>query len=103
MPIPMDPPEISWENTLGSPNGVPFDGETKELVGDCMGVPIPPPVNILTVIKKSDGFPVPFPIKTVQSSALRARGISEDILEVISCFLSIILCHFVNIVPLNIQ
>ncbi|XP_011315507.1 uncharacterized protein [Fopius arisanus] len=81
VPIPMEPPQISWENTLGSPNGVPFDDETKELVGDCMGVPVPPPVNILTIIKKSDGFPIQFPIKTVQCAALRARGISEDILE----------------------
>ncbi|XP_044577113.1 uncharacterized protein LOC123260183 isoform X4 [Cotesia glomerata] len=81
IPVIMEPPEISWENTLGSPNGVPFDDDTKQLVKDCMHVCTPPPVTLTTLIKRSEIFPIQFPIKTVRCSFLKERSIKTDILE----------------------
>ena len=77
-----EPPEISWENTLGAPNGVPFDDETKALLRDCLGVSMPPPTTLAELLKRSDAFPIPFPINTPRCSALKSRGIGTDILEV---------------------
>lgn len=78
----MEPPEISWENTLGSPNGVPLDENTKELVKDCMNVCMPRPITISALMKRSEIFPIKFPINTVRCTALQERGISGDVLEV---------------------
>ncbi|XP_025074092.1 uncharacterized protein LOC105427283 [Pogonomyrmex barbatus] len=77
-----DPPEISWENTLGSPNGVPFDDDTKELLKKCLDVSVPPPTSIAELIRRSNAFPVKFPINTMRCTALKDRGISADIIEV---------------------
>jgi len=77
-----EPPEISWENTLGSPNGVPFDDDTKELLKRCLDVTIPPPTNVAELIKRSDAFPVKFPISTMRCAALRDRGIEVEAIEV---------------------
>ncbi|XP_076235327.1 ADP-ribosylarginine hydrolase CG2909 isoform X2 [Calliopsis andreniformis] len=74
-------PEISWENTLGSPNGVPFDDETKELLKKCLDVSAPAPTTLAQIIKRSEAFPIKFPINTVRCSALRDRGVSTEILE----------------------
>jgi hypothetical protein len=77
-----EPPEISWENTLGSPNGVPFDDDTKELLKSCLDVTVPPPTNVAELIKRSDAFPVKFPISTMRCAALRDRGIDMEAIEV---------------------
>ncbi|KAI4479299.1 hypothetical protein M0804_011084 [Polistes exclamans] len=76
-----EPPEISWENTLGAPNGVPFDEDTKELLKNCLDVSIPPQTTITEIIKRSSTFPINFPINTVRCSALRDKGVSADVLE----------------------
>lgn len=76
-----EPPEISWENTLGAPNGVPFDDDTKELLRKCLDVTPPAPANLSQIIKRSEAFPINFPINTIRCSALRDRGITTDILE----------------------
>lgn len=78
----MEAPEISWENTLGAPNGIPFDDDTKELVKSCMNLPMPPPTTLSIIIKKSDVFPIKFPVDTVKCHSLKERGIAIDILEV---------------------
>ncbi|XP_012272314.1 uncharacterized protein LOC105695377 [Orussus abietinus] len=75
-------PEISWENTLGAPSGVPLDEDTKELLKTCMDVSVPPPTTLTELIKRSEIFPISFPINTVRCAALRDRGIHHDILEV---------------------
>lgn len=77
-----EPPEISWENALGSPNGVPFDDDTKELLKKCLDVSVPPPTNLAELIKRSDTFPVKFPIGTMRCAALRDRGINAETIEV---------------------
>lgn len=77
-----DPPEISWENTLGSPHGVPFDDDTKELLKKCLDVSVPPPTSVAELIRRSNAFPLKFPINTVKCSALKDRGISGDTIEV---------------------
>lgn len=77
-----DPPEISWENTLGSPHGVPFDDDTKELLKKCLDVSVPPPTSVSELIKRSDAFPVKFPISTMRCASLRDRGISAEAIEV---------------------
>ncbi|XP_015433245.1 PREDICTED: uncharacterized protein LOC107189267 isoform X2 [Dufourea novaeangliae] len=74
-------PEISWENTLGAPNGVPFDDDTKELLRTCLDVSAPSPTTLAQIIKRSEVFPINFPINTTRCSALRDRGISTEILE----------------------
>ncbi|XP_031831497.1 ADP-ribosylarginine hydrolase CG2909 isoform X1 [Nomia melanderi] len=74
-------PEISWENTLGAPNGVPFDEDTKELLRKCLEVSAPTPTTLAQIIKRSEAFPINFPIKTTRCSTLRDRGIATDILE----------------------
>ncbi|XP_054010549.1 uncharacterized protein LOC128893551 isoform X1 [Hylaeus anthracinus] len=76
-----EPPEISWENTLGAPNGVPFDEDTKELLRKCLDVAAPSPTTLAQIIKRSEAFPIRFPINTPRCSALRDRGVSTDILE----------------------
>ncbi|XP_034177844.1 ADP-ribosylarginine hydrolase CG3568 isoform X1 [Osmia lignaria lignaria] len=76
-----EPPEISWENTLGAPNGVPFDDDTKELLRKCIDVSTPTPTTLPQIIKRSEAFPIKFPVNTIRCSALRDRGISTDILE----------------------
>ncbi|XP_011703692.1 PREDICTED: uncharacterized protein LOC105459404 isoform X1 [Wasmannia auropunctata] len=76
-----DPPEISWENTLGSPNGVPFDDDTKELLRKCLDVSVPPPTNVAELIRRSNAFPTKFPINTVRCAALKDRGIGADAIE----------------------
>ncbi|XP_033227629.1 uncharacterized protein LOC117179704 isoform X2 [Belonocnema kinseyi] len=82
MPVTMrEPPEISWENTLGAPNGVPFDEETKVLLRDCLKVSISPQTTLAELIKRSDSFPISFPINTPRCFALNSRGIGTDILE----------------------
>ena len=77
-----EPPEISWENTLGAPNGVPFDDATKDLLRGCIDVKMPTLTTLTEIIKRSENFPVPFPVNTVRSFALRDRGIGIDTLEV---------------------
>lgn len=77
-----DPPEISWENTLGSPNGVPFDDDTKELLKRCLDVSVPAPTSLAELIKQSNAFPVKFPTNTMKCIALKDRGISMETLEV---------------------
>ncbi|XP_015598090.1 uncharacterized protein LOC107269110 isoform X2 [Cephus cinctus] len=77
----MEAPEISWENTLGAPGGVPFDHETKELLKKCLDVSQPLPTTSLEIIKRSESFPLKFPINTVRCAALKDRGISEDVLD----------------------
>lgn len=77
-----EPPEISWENSLGAPDGVPFDDDTKELLKKCIDVASPTPATVAQIIKRSEAFPIKFPINTVRCSTLRGRGISTDILEV---------------------
>lgn len=77
-----DPPEISWENTLGSPHGVPFDDDTKELLRKCLDVSVPPPTSVAELIKRSNAFPVKFPISTVRCAALKDRGIAAETIEV---------------------
>ncbi|XP_076645283.1 ADP-ribosylarginine hydrolase CG2909 [Halictus rubicundus] len=74
-------PEISWENTLGAPNGVPFDEDTKELLRKCVDVSAPSPATLTQIMKRSEAFPIKFPIKTTRCSALRERGISTEVLE----------------------
>ncbi|XP_018317844.1 uncharacterized protein [Mycetomoellerius zeteki] len=76
-----DPPEISWENTLGSPNGVPFDDDTKELLRKCLDVSVLPPTSVTELIRRSNAFPLKFPINTVRCAALKNRGISTDSIE----------------------
>ncbi|XP_076166778.1 ADP-ribosylarginine hydrolase CG3568 isoform X2 [Ptiloglossa arizonensis] len=76
-----DPPEISWENTLGAPNGVPLDDDTKELLRKCLVVSVPTPTTLAQIIKRSEAFPIYFPINTTRCSALKDRGISTDVLE----------------------
>lgn len=76
-----EPPEISWENTLGAPNGVPFDEDTKDLLRKCLDLSMPAPTNLAQIIKRSEAFPINFPIKTTRCSTLRDKGISTDILE----------------------
>ncbi|XP_014234714.1 uncharacterized protein LOC106657626 [Trichogramma pretiosum] len=74
-------PDISWENTLGAPNGVPFDEATKDLLRACIDQKMPTPTTLTEIIKRSENFPVPFPVNTVRSFSLRNRGIGIDILE----------------------
>ncbi|XP_031785731.1 uncharacterized protein LOC100116601 isoform X5 [Nasonia vitripennis] len=76
-----DPPEISWENSLGAPNGVPFDDATKELLRGCLDVKMPTPATLTEIIKRSENFPVPFPVNSVRCCSLRDRGIGMDTLE----------------------
>ncbi|XP_012233903.1 uncharacterized protein [Linepithema humile] len=76
-----EPPEISWENSFGSPSGVPFDDDTKELLKKCLDVSVPPPTSLSELIKRSDAFPVTFPINTMRCSSLRSRGISAETIE----------------------
>ncbi|XP_043475220.1 uncharacterized protein LOC122506884 isoform X2 [Leptopilina heterotoma] len=76
-----EPPEISWENTLGAPNGVPFDDETKNLLRDCLNISMPSQITLAELMKQSDAFPIAFPINTPRCFALKSRGISNDILE----------------------
>ncbi|EFN82628.1 uncharacterized protein LOC105184958 isoform X2 [Harpegnathos saltator] len=76
-----EPPEISWENTLGSPNGVPFDDDTKELLKRCLDISVPPPTSLSELIKRSDAFPVKFPISTMRCAALKDRGINPETIE----------------------
>ncbi|KAK2589297.1 hypothetical protein KPH14_007848 [Odynerus spinipes] len=76
-----EPPEISWENTLGAPNGVPFDDDTKELLKKCLDVSIPTPATFTEIIKRSSTFPINFPINTVKCLAMRERGVSAELLE----------------------
>lgn len=77
-----EPPELSWENTLGSPHGVPFDDDTKELLKECLDVSILPPTSLAELIKRSDAFPVKFPISTMRCASLKDRGISAETIEV---------------------
>lgn len=77
-----EPPEISWENSLGSPSGVPFDDDTKELLKKCLDVSMPPPTSLSELIKRSDAFPIKFPINTMRCAALKDRGINPEIIEV---------------------
>lgn len=77
-----EPPEISWENTLGAPDGVPFDDDTKELLRRCIDVSTSTPTTLTQIMKRSEAFPINFPINTVRCSALKERGISTNILEV---------------------
>ncbi|XP_034173935.2 ADP-ribosylarginine hydrolase CG3568-like [Osmia lignaria lignaria] len=72
-----EPSEIS----LGAPNGVPFDDDTKEMLRKCIDVSIPTPTSLPQIIKQSEAFPLKFPIDTMRCSALRNRGVSTDILE----------------------
>ncbi|XP_044006151.1 uncharacterized protein LOC122851159 isoform X2 [Aphidius gifuensis] len=75
-------PEISWENTLGAPNGVPFDNDTRQLVNDCINLPMPSPINISVLIEKSNNFPIEFPINTIKSISLKEQSnIPVDMLE----------------------
>ncbi|XP_014478747.1 PREDICTED: uncharacterized protein LOC106746556 isoform X2 [Dinoponera quadriceps] len=76
-----EPPEISWENTLGSPDGVPFDDDTKELLKRCLDISVPPPTNLSELMKRSDAFPVKFPISTMTCAALKTRGTSPEVIE----------------------
>ncbi|KAG7202883.1 hypothetical protein KM043_010031 [Ampulex compressa] len=76
-----EPPEISWENTLGAPNGVPFDDDTKELLKKCLDVAATSTTTLPELIKRSEVFPVNFPINTMRCSTLKDRGVSADILE----------------------
>lgn len=77
-----EPPELSWENTLGSPHGVPFDDDTKDLLKKCLDVSVPPPTSLAELIKRSDAFPVKFPISTMRCASLRDRGVSAETIEV---------------------
>lgn len=77
-----EPPEISWENTLGAPDGVPFDDDTKELLRRCIDVSTPTPTTLAQIIKRSEAFPIDFPINTVRCSTLRDSGINASALEV---------------------
>ncbi|KAJ8673429.1 hypothetical protein QAD02_004691 [Eretmocerus hayati] len=77
----LEPPEISWENTLGAPNGVPFDEPTKELLRECLEQKVPAPTTLTEIIKRSEGFPVRFPVNGMRSYALRDRGVGMDTLE----------------------
>ncbi|XP_018368077.1 PREDICTED: uncharacterized protein LOC108764362 isoform X1 [Trachymyrmex cornetzi] len=79
--MPKDPPEISWNYTLGSPNGVPFDDDTKELLRKCLDVSVSPPISVTELIRRSNTFPLKFPINTVRCAALQDRGISTDSIE----------------------
>ncbi|XP_031842434.1 ADP-ribosylarginine hydrolase CG3568-like isoform X2 [Nomia melanderi] len=74
-------PNISWKNTLGTPNGVPIDEDTKELLKKCLDVSAPPPTTLEQIIQQSEAFPINFPIQTTRCSTLRDRGIATDILE----------------------
>ncbi|KAF3427958.1 hypothetical protein E2986_13387 [Frieseomelitta varia] len=76
-----EPPEISWENTLGAPDGVPFDDDTKELLRRCIDVSTPTPTTLAQIIKRSEAFPIDFPINTVRCSTLRDSGINASTLE----------------------
>ncbi|XP_032675336.1 uncharacterized protein LOC116846058 isoform X2 [Odontomachus brunneus] len=76
-----EPPEISWENSLGSPSGVPFDDDTKELLKKCLDVSIPPPTSLSELIKRSNAFPIKFPINTMRFTALKDRGINPETIE----------------------
>lgn len=93
-PIVHDPPEISWENSLGAPNGVPFDEPTKELLKACLEVKLPSPTTLTEIIKRSENFPVPFPVSNVRCRALRDRGIGMDTLEVRYTFSTSIIRYF---------
>ncbi|KAK0089336.1 hypothetical protein PV325_007880 [Microctonus aethiopoides] len=81
IPMMIEPPEISWENSLGTPHGVPIDEDTKELVRDCMHTCMPPPITLATLMKRSEIFPISFPVKSVKCSFLLERGIRENVLE----------------------
>ncbi|CAL7950081.1 unnamed protein product [Xylocopa violacea] len=76
-----EPPEISWENTLGAPDGVPFDDDTKELLRKCIDVSTPTPTTLSQIIKRSEAFPINFPINTVRCSTLRDKGVATNVLE----------------------
>ncbi|KAK9309481.1 hypothetical protein QLX08_000951 [Tetragonisca angustula] len=80
-PLLKEPPEISWENTLGAPDGVPFDDDTKELLRRCIDVSTPTPTTLAQIIKRSEAFPIDFPINTVRCSTLRDSGINASTLE----------------------
>lgn len=84
----LEAPEISWENTLGAPNGVPLDEDTKELLRKCLDVSIPSPTTLEQIIERSKAFPINFPIQTTRCFSLKDRGIATDILEV--CLLLLI-------------
>ncbi|XP_029164356.1 uncharacterized protein LOC114935638 isoform X2 [Nylanderia fulva] len=75
------PPEISWENTLGSPHGVPFDDDMIELLKNCLDVSVPPPTSFVDLIERSEAFPVKFPISTMRCVSLRNRGVSPETIE----------------------
>ncbi|XP_012256850.2 uncharacterized protein LOC105686515 [Athalia rosae] len=78
----LEAPDISWENTLGAPGGIPIDDETKELLKKCLDLPAPAPVTVDELILKSDEFPIAIPVNSVRLRNLKERGISTDILEV---------------------
>ena len=77
-----EPPEICWENTLGAPNGVPFDEDTKELLKNCINIKMPRPIHLNDFLKRSEDFPISFPINTVRCCSLKDRGIPLEVLEV---------------------
>lgn len=102
-----EPPEISWENTLGAPDGVPFDDDTKELLRRCIDVSTSTPTTLTQIMKRSEAFPINFPINTVKCSALKERGISTNILEVrplkfLRYFLSFFLVLSLNVKELQL-
>lgn len=102
-----EPPEISWENTLGAPDGVPFDDDTKELLRRCIDVSTSTPTTLTQIMKRSEAFPINFPINTVRCSALKERGISTNILEVrplkfLRYFLSFFLVLSLNVKELQL-
>ncbi|XP_058789868.1 uncharacterized protein LOC131663458 isoform X3 [Phymastichus coffea] len=76
-----EPPEIKWDKTLGTDSGVAFDDATRELLRGCLDVKMPAPVTLTEIIKRSEDFPVPFPVSAVRCRALRDRGIGMDTLE----------------------
>ncbi|XP_046751797.1 uncharacterized protein LOC124414772 isoform X1 [Diprion similis] len=78
----LEAPDISWENTLGAPNGVPIDEDTKKILKPCLDLPPPPPISLNELITKSENFPITIPVNTVRARALKERGISPDTLEV---------------------
>lgn len=75
-------PEISWNNTLGFPDGVALDDATRESLQSCLEVKMPPPVILNELIQQSSAFPISFPIDTARCSTLKDQGIRTDILEV---------------------
>ncbi|XP_043278458.1 uncharacterized protein [Venturia canescens] len=77
----MEPPEISWENTLGAPGGVPFDDDTRDLLKECLDLRIPQPSTLPQLIERSEAFPLAFPVNSSRCAVLRDRGIPHETLE----------------------